>query len=341
MKRVCCPIPIFHIFGEVAGAQNINVPGYSTVYPAILPDTLETMRTIEEERCTTLIGPPIIYRDILTHPRRKEFDMSSLEYAVIGATPVSRNLMEQIEREIPIKTVFQAFGQTENSGALTMSIFAGNDERRYSSVGKPMPRIEMKIVDEKDRVVPIGQEGEICGRGFNLMKGMMPSKSLSIQFFASFVSGYYGDDAKTRETITATGWLKTGDLGTMDEDGYVYYRSRRKEMIIVGGLNVYPVEVENLLLEHPQIADAQIFGIPDQRYGEVACAWIKLKPEQTIEDIEDVRRFLSSKIAFYKVPKHIKIIDSFVNFMTPTGKVQKFKLTEAMVKELSTKERPK
>jgi len=200
---------------------------------------------------------------------------------------------------------------------MAMSVYAEDDKhRRHISVGKAVPRLETKIADSKGNILPIGQEGEICGRGFNIMKG------------------YYGDEEKTRETITPCGWLRTGDLGIMDEEGYIYYRSRQKEMVIVGGINVYPVEVENFLLEHPNIAEAQVFGIPDKRYGEVLCAWIKQKAGTKINDVEEVREFLASKVAFFKVPKYIKIIESFAPFTTPTGKVQKFKLAEAMAKEV-------
>lgn len=172
MSRVCCPIPMFHIFGEIAGTLNINAPKYFTAFPAILPDPVETMRTIQEEKCTALIGAPIIFRDLLTHSRRKEFDMSSLLFGIIGAAPVNRQLIEQIEREIPIKVMSQGYGQTENSASMTMSVFAGDDkERRYLSVGKALPRLEMKIADPNGRILPIGEEGEICARGFNIMKG--------------------------------------------------------------------------------------------------------------------------------------------------------------------------
>ncbi|CAF2392905.1 unnamed protein product [Rotaria sp. Silwood2] len=319
MSRTCCPVPAFHIFGEVGGTLNINAPCYFTAFPAILPDTVESMRTVQEEKCTALIGPPIIFRDILHHPKRKEYDMSSLLFGMIGAAPVNPLLMEQMEREIPIKTMSQVYGQTENTGALVMSIFAEDDkQRRYNSVGKAMPRIEMKIVDANDRIVPIGDEGEICARSFNIMKG------------------YYGEEEKTRDTVTSSGWLKTGDIGSMDEYGYIYYRSRRKELIIVGGINVYPVEIENYLLEHPKIVEAQVFSIPNQRYGEVVCAWVKAKAGTKIDDVEEVRNFLSTKVAFFKVPKHVKVIESFIPFTTATGKIQKFKLTEAMMKELST-----
>lgn len=173
MRRVCCPIPTFHIFGEIAGTLNINAPKYFTAYPAILPDTVEAMRTVQEEKCTALIGAPIIYRDILAHARRKEFDMSSLLFGIIGAAPVNAQLIEQIEREIPIKTMSQGYGQTENSASMTMSVFANADkERRYLSVGKALPRIEMKIADSNGKILPIGEEGEICARGFNIMKGI-------------------------------------------------------------------------------------------------------------------------------------------------------------------------
>ena len=173
MSRACCPIPTFHIFGELGGTLNINAPGYFTAFPAMLPDTLETMRTVHEEKCTALLGPPIIYRDILSHPRRKEFDMTSLLFGIVAAAPVNPILIEQIEREIPIQTMSQAFGQTENTGSMAMSIFAGDDkQRRHLSVGKAMPRMEMKVVDGYGRVVPIGEEGEICARGFNVMKGL-------------------------------------------------------------------------------------------------------------------------------------------------------------------------
>lgn len=335
MKRACCPVPAFHIFGEVGGTLNINAPGYFTVFPAMLPDTLESMRAVQEEKCTAIMGPPIIFLDLLYHPRRKEFDMTSLLYGIIGAAPVNPKLMEQIEREVPIKALGQAFGQTENTGALTQSITAGdNKQLRYTSVGKAMPRVELKIVDKTGHILPIGEEGEVWGRGFTIMKGAVIDIFLEIQTRTYVYLGYYGDEAKTRETITPSGWLKTGDIGVMDKNGYIFYRTRQKELIIVGGINVYPVEIENFLLEHPKILEAQVFSAPDPRYGEVVCAWIKPKANTKIDDTEEIRRFLSEKIAFFKVPKHVKMIESFAPYMTPTGKVQKFKLTEVMAKEL-------
>jgi fatty-acyl-CoA synthase len=173
MNRCCCPVPTFHIFGEVAGTLNITAPGYFTAFPAILPDTLATMRTIQEEKCTAIIGAPIIFLDLLHHPKRKEYDLTSLVFGLTGAAPVNPILMEQLEREIPIKAMGIAFGQTENTGALTESIFAGDDkQRRLLSVGKAMPRVELKIVDANGRILPIGEEGEVHARGFNIMKGI-------------------------------------------------------------------------------------------------------------------------------------------------------------------------
>jgi fatty-acyl-CoA synthase len=172
MSRVCCPIPMFHIFGEIAGTLNINVPGYFTAYPAILPDTLEAMQTVQDEKCTALIGAPIIFRDLLSHPRRKEFNMTSLLFGILGAAPVNSSLVEELEREIPIPVISQGYGQTENSASMAMSVFAEDDKkRRHLSVGKAMPRLEMKIADPNGHILPIGEEGEICARGFNVMKG--------------------------------------------------------------------------------------------------------------------------------------------------------------------------
>ena len=187
---MCCSIPTFHIFGELGGTLNINAPGYFTTFPAILPDTLEALRAIQDEKCTATMGPPIIFRDLLHHPKRKEYDLSSLLFGIIGAAPVNPILIEQLEREIPIKTMSQTFGQTENSGAMVMSVFAGDDKkRRFISVGKAMPRIEMKIVDANGNILPIGQEGEICGRGFNIMKGILPSFGLQC-IYSSELSHY-------------------------------------------------------------------------------------------------------------------------------------------------------
>ncbi len=189
MRRVCCPIPTFHIFGQIGGTFNINAPGYFTAFPSILPDTLEAMRTIQEEKCTAIIGPPIIFLNILHHPERKEYDLSSLLFGLTGAAPVNSQMMEQLEREIPIKSMCQTYGQTENTGALTQSVYAEDDKvHRLTSVGIAMPHVELKITDLRGHVLSIGKEGEICARGFNIMKGTSDASSFFIQINNHFTT---------------------------------------------------------------------------------------------------------------------------------------------------------
>jgi fatty-acyl-CoA synthase len=315
-SRLCVPIPMFHIFAEMVGVLSIAVAKCKIIFPAILPDTVSTMQTIHEEKCTALIGAPIIFRDILTHPDRKKYDLSSLLFSLIGASPVHIDFVRQLEKEIPIKRISQGYGMTENAASLTSGMFAGDDDpkRRLGSLGRCMQRVEIKVADKEGNPVPIGQQGEIWARGYLIM------------------AGYYNDPEKTKETITPSGWLRTGDEATMDEDGYLYFVGRQKEMIIRGGINIYPIEIENTIIEHPSVAEAQVFSIPDERYGEEVCAWIKLKPNAPQCQPEDITKFLTDKLAFFKIPKHIRFVDKFI--MTPTGKVQKFKLSEAMVNDL-------
>ncbi|CAF2373629.1 unnamed protein product [Rotaria sp. Silwood2] len=314
--RLCVPIPFFHIFAEVVGVLNAAVAKCQVVFPAILPDTVSTMQAIHEEKCTALIGAPIIFRDILTHPDRKKYDLSSLVYSALGASPMHYDFLRQLETEIPIKRVSQGYGLTENSALLTSGMWADDDDpkRRLGSLGKCMQRLEIKVANQEGNAVPIGQQGEIWARGYPIMVG------------------YYGDQDKTQEALTPSGWLRTGDHARMDEDGYLYYVGRQKEMIIRGGINIYPAEVENTIMEHPSVAEAQVFSIPDERYGEEVCAWIKLKPNSPPCQTEDITKFLSDRLAYFKIPKHIRFVDKFI--MTPTGKVQKFKLSESMINEL-------
>ena len=314
--RLCVPIPMFHIFSEVVGILNVAIAQCKVVFPAILPDTVSTMKAIHEEKCTTLLGAPIIFRDILNHPDRKNYDFSSLEFGALGASPMHIDFLRRLEKELPIVRVAQGYGMTENSAFLSGGFWAGDEdpERRLGSMGLCLQRLEVKVADPEGNPVPIGKQGEICARGYPIMVG------------------YYNDPEKTKETITPSGWLRTGDQGTMDEDGFLYYVGRQKEMIIRGGVNIYPIEIENTIVEHPSVAEAQVFSIPDERYGEEVCAWIKLKPNVPQCQAEDITGFLKDKLAFFKIPKHIKFVDQFI--MTPTGKVQKFRLSEVMVKEL-------
>jgi fatty-acyl-CoA synthase len=307
---------MFHIAAEIAGVLNITVAKSTTVFPNILPDTLLTMKAIHEEKCTAIFAAPIIFRDLLAHPDRKKYDLSSLEYGSSGASPIHPEFLRQLEIEIPIKRVAQGYGMTENAAALTSSMWAGDEDRkrRHSSIGRCNQGLEVKIADRDGNPVRIGEQGEICARGYPIMRG------------------YYNDPDKTKETITPCGWLRTGDEAKMDEDGYLYYVGRQKEMIIRGGVNIYPMEIENAIVEHSSVAEAQVFSIPDERHDEEVCAWIKLKPNVAQCQPEDITKFLKEKLAFFKIPKHIRFVNQFI--LTPTGKVQKFKLSEAMVKEL-------
>ena len=314
--RLCVPIPMFHIFSEAVGVLGAALSPCQTIFPAILPDPVATMRAIDEEKCTALIGAPIIFRDILNHPDRSRFNLSSLEYAGLGASPVYPDFLRLLEKEFPIKRTAQLYGMTENSAILTSSLWAGDadEKRRLSSLGRPMPHLEMKVADENGLPVPIGKKGEVWARGFPIM------------------IGYYGDPNKTAEAITESSWLRTGDQATMDSDGYLYYIGRQKEVIIRGGINIYPIEIENSINEHPKVAEAQVFSIPDQRHGEEICVWIKLKNDAEKCEPQEIKDFLKDKIAFFKIPIHIRFVDKFL--MTPTGKVQKFKMSEVMINEL-------
>ena len=315
-SRVCVPIPMFHIFAEISGVLNVAVAKCQVTFPAVLPDTVATMRAIHEEKCTALIGAPVIFRDILMHPDRKKYDLSSLAYGGSGATALQVDFLRQIEKEFPITRMVQGYGLTENASLLTSGMWAGDNDpqRRLGSLGLCMQGLEVKVVDRHGQIVPIGHQGEIWARGYSIMRG------------------YYGDLEKTAETLTPSGWLRTGDEAKMDEDGYLYFVGRQKEIIIRGGVNIYPIEVENTIIEHSSVAQAQVFSIPDQRYGEEVCAWIILKPNVFQCQAEDIQRFLKDKLAFFKIPKHIRIVDKFIT--TPTGKVQKFKMSEIMDNEL-------
>ncbi len=314
--RVCVPIPMFHMFSEVVGVLNVAVAKCKIIFPAILPDTVSTMKAIHEEKCTALLGAPIIFRDILNHPDRKQYDLSSLEFGALGASPMHIDFLRQLEKDLPVTRVAQGYGMTENTAFLSSGVWAGDEDpkRRLGSLGLCLQRLEVKVADKDGNVVPIGEEGEIWARGYPIM------------------TGYYNDPEKTKEALTPCGWLRTGDRGKMDEDGFLYFVGRQKEMIIRGGVNIYPIEIENTILEHPSVAEAQVFSIPDERYGEEVCAWIKLKANAPQCQPEDITKFLLDKLAFFKIPKHIRFVNQFI--MTPTGKVQKFKLSEAMVKEL-------
>ncbi|CAF1601849.1 unnamed protein product [Didymodactylos carnosus] len=321
LSRLCVPVPIFHILGEVHGTLSIVIGPVCVIYPTYLPNTLATMKAIEEEQCTGIIGAAIIYHDLIKHPLRNEFNLKSLEYCAIAGSPISKEFLETIENELSIKYCTQAYGTTETAGYITNTIYAidsNNQRQRLESIGKCEKFLEIKLIDDKDQIVPLGEKGELLMRGYKTMKG------------------YWNDNEMTAKIITESKWLHTGDIAKMDEDGYLYFCGRKKEIIIRGGVNIYPLEIEKIIEEYPNILKAQVFGIPDERYGEIVCSMIVLKEEKTNININELKQFLSKHLAYFKIPKHIEVVDKF-NTTASLGKVQKSKLAKDMIKILKSK----
>ena len=271
------------------------------------------MKAIEKEQCTAILGVPTTFYDLLQHEHRHQFDLSSLKLAILSAAPVSGSLVRQIECELNICHVTQVYGQTEASRITSTSFVQLDDTmRRYESMGTCVPHREIKIVDiTSKRIVPLGETGEICTRSFRTMRG------------------YWSNEARTREVIDDAQWLHTGDIGTLDANGCIFFHSRIKDIIIRGGINIFPLEIEECFAQHASIERAQVFGIPDERLGEVVCAMIMTRCEV---DITELRCFLALDLAYYKIPTHIHIVTEFP--MTSTGKIQKFKLADIMMQHL-------
>jgi len=291
--------------------------GAAMVYPGEGFDPLATLQTVEAEKCTALYGVPTMFIAELGHPDMKRFDLSSLRTGIMAGSPCPIEVMRRCVSEMNMSEVTIAYGMTETSPVSTQTSFDDPLERRVATVGRVHPHVEIKIVDTDGRIVPVGMPGELCTRGYSVMLG------------------YWGDPERTAEAIDAARWMHTGDLATMDAEGYVNIVGRIKDMVIRGGENVYPREIEEFLFRHPKVEAVQVVGVPDVRYGEELCAWVKLKPgiSATPEDIQD---FCKGQIAHYKIPRYIKFVDAFP--MTVTGKVQKFMMREQMVKELGLSE---
>lgn len=316
-RIICCPIPLFHIFGLIVGGFSPLVFGSKTVFPSFFPDTLSTIKAIASEKCTSIKAAPIIFIDILNHPERKNYDLSSLEYMLIGASTVPKDLLIKLKQELKFKYIISGLGMTETAAAGLITRprdLEISEKYAYESIGQPLPFCECKIIDHEGNMVPHNTDGELCIRGYNIMKE------------------YWDEPIKTAETIDASGWLKTGDICSMDENGYVFFKSRAKEVIIRGGINIYPAEIESFFRTHESILDAYCFGVSDERVGEEVCIWIKLKPNAKVSK-DDLTKFCDGKIAFFKIPKHIKFVENFP--ISANGKVQKFKMSQQMKQELS------
>jgi fatty-acyl-CoA synthase len=315
--RVCIPVPLYHCFGMVLGNLACISHGAAMIYPAEGFDPLATLEAVEAERCTALYGVPTMFIAQLGHPEFKRFDLSSLRTGIMAGSPCPIEVMKRCVDEMNMREVTIAYGMTETSPVSTQTSCDDPLERRVATVGRVHPHVEIKIVDAEGRIVPPATSGEFCTRGYSVMRG------------------YWGDEERTTEAIDRAGWMHTGDLATIDEDGYCNIVGRIKDMVIRGGENVYPREIEEFLFRHPKIEAVQVVGVPDLKYGEELCAWVKLKPGANAS-AEDVQSFCRGQIAHYKIPRYIKFVDAFP--MTVTGKVQKFIMREEIIKELGLSE---
>jgi fatty-acyl-CoA synthase len=311
--RICVPVPLYHCFGCVIGTMSALASGAAMILPNWTFDARATLEAVEAESATSLYGVPAMFIAELGLAEFKNFNLTSLRTGLMAGAPCPVEVMKRVMGEMHCPELTIGYGQTESAPTLTMSAVDDPVEIRVSTIGKALPCTEMKIVSVVDgSTLPIGERGEVCGRGYMVMKG-------------------YDDEAEaTARAVDREGWLHTGDLGVMREDGYIHLTGRAKDMIIRGGENVYPREVEEFLYAHPKVADVQVVGIPDERLGEVVLAWIRLKAgENAAED--EIRQYCEGQIAYFKIPQHIRFVDEFP--MTVTGKIQKFKIREIEVKE--------
>jgi len=313
--RLCIPVPLYHCFGMVLGNLACFSHGATAVFPSAVFDPLETLQAIEKERCTALHGVPTMFVTELSHPDFDKFDLSTLRTGVMAGAPCPVDVMNRVISDMNMKHILIGYGQTEVSPINHLTLPEDPIEKRVETVGRAVPWIEIKLVDPDGRVVPIGEKGEVCTRGYSVMLG------------------YWDDEEQTRDTIDEARWLHSGDLGIMDEDGYLRIVGRIKDMIIRGGENIYPREVEEFLYTHPAIKEVQVFGVPDMRMGEEVCAWIQLEEGASLTE-EEVKVYCKGQITHFKVPKFIRFVDEYP--MTVTGKIQKFRMTEAMAEELAS-----
>jgi fatty-acyl-CoA synthase len=310
--RLCIPVPLYHCFGMVMSSLACTVTGGTMVFPSEGFDPLATLVAVSEERCTHLHGVPTMFIAQLDHPRFAEFDLRSLRGGIMAGSPCPVEVMKRVNTAMHMTEVTIAYGMTETS---PVSFQSGTDDpldKRVSTVGRVMPHLQVKIVDGEGRTVPVGEKGELCTKGYSVMLG------------------YWADEARTAEAVV-DGWMQTGDLATIDAQGYCNIVGRVKDMLIRGGENVYPREVEEFLFRHPKVAQVQVFGVPDARYGEEVCAWVVLKPGESATE-DEIRDFCRDQIAHYKVPRWVRFVPELP--MTVTGKAQKFVMRQQMIEQL-------
>ena len=311
--KLCIPVPLYHCFGMVLGNLACVTHGAAMVYPGEGFDAGTVLNTVQAERCTGLHGVPTMFIAILDHPDFEKYDLSSLRTGIMAGSPCPIEVMTRVIKQMHMKEITIAYGMTETSPVSFQSSVDDPVDLRVSTIGRIHPHLEVKIVDSDGRIVPRGVKGELLTRGYSVMLG------------------YWGDEEKTREAIDAARWMHTGDLAVIDENGFCSIVGRSKDMVIRGGENIYPREVEEFLYRHPKVLDVQCVGLPDPKYGEELCACIILRPGMQA-DAEEIRAFCSGQIAHYKVPRYVRFVDTFP--MTVTGKIQKYVLRKQIATDL-------
>jgi fatty-acyl-CoA synthase len=310
--RLCVPVPLYHCFGCVGGTMVVLSTGAAMILPAPGFDPLATMEAIQAERVTSIYGVPTMFIAQLQHPEFKRFDFSSLRTGVMAGAPCPIEVMKRVVSDMHCPQMTIMYGQTESSPVITMASVDDTMERRVATVGRACGATEVKIASPEGKTLPIGEQGELCTRGYLVMKG------------------YDKEPEATARAIDKDGWLHTGDLASMRPDGYFRITGRLKDMIIRGGENVYPREVEEFLYTHPKVADVQVVGLPDERLGESVAAWIRVKAGESVTE-DDIREFCRGKIAHFKIPQYIRFVDAFP--MTVTGKIQKYVIRQIEIKD--------
>ena len=312
--RVIIPVPLYHCFGMVLGNLGCVTHGATMIYPSEGFDPLAVLQAAEREKATAIYGVPTMFIAELEHPEFDKFDLSSLRTGIMAGAPCPVEVMKKVQSKMHMTEVQVAYGQTETSPVSTQTRLGTPLEKQVSTVGQIHPHLEIKIVDPKSgRIVPIGEAGELCTRGYSVMLG------------------YWRNEEQTKKAIDQGRWMHSGDLATMDEDGYINIVGRMQDMIIRGGENIYPREIEEFLHLHPKVSDVQVIGVPDIKYGEEVMAWIKLKEGESATE-DEVRNFCKGQIAHYKVPRYFKFTEEFP--MTVTGKIRKVEMREMSIKEL-------
>nr|WP_320160249.1 AMP-binding protein [uncultured Methanoregula sp.] len=319
--RLCIPVPFYHCFGMVLSNLACVTHGSTMVLPAPTFDAEEVLKTIEKEHCTAVHGVPTMFIAELAHPNFAKYDLRSLRTGIMAGSPCPIEVMKQVNTQMHMSEIVIVYGQTETAPGVTMTTTRDPLDRRVATVGRAFPHTELKIIDPNTgRIQPYGEIGEICARGYCVMKC------------------YYNNPSATHATLDKDRWNHTGDLGTMDEEGYFRIVGRLKDMVIRGGENIYPREIEEFLHHHEKISDVYIVGVPDIKYGEELCAWVKMKQGQTMTE-QDLKDYCKGRIAHYKIPRYVMFVDDFP--ITISGKIQKFKMREESIKVLGLEEADK